>query len=378
MERPQIIKRFLEQGHQLSSDALDFLTNTPGEIEDIIRRLKQLPGATIVTADLLKNISRTVSGKKNRSSPEDYVAFFSERFEVIKNIFSKRLDLVNLISINKVSERTKKFSIIGILKEKDLKNDAITLEDSTGEMTILLKSKGPINELVEDEVLGVVCEKIEAGIISENILFPDIPMRREINKTKDDVYCLFISDIHMDSDLFKEEYYSKFIEWLKNREEKINVFVVGDVSSKQKDIEKLLSDVPERHRIQIIRGEIDPEKNTLANPSQVCIENVNILFLHNPRLNYYTELWETPSKAISILVKKRHLDPTFTPQTRIYDKDPYLLETIPDIIVAGHTHIASNANYKGMTILTTGSFISQPIFWLINLRTREIFKIDFS
>ena len=30
------------------------------------------------------------------------------------------------------------------------------------------------------------------------------------------------------------------------------------------------------------------------------------------------------------------------------------------------------------TILTTGSFVSQPIFWLINLRTREIFKKDFS
>ena len=378
MERPQIIKKFLDHGRQLSGDALELLSNNQERIDELLEKMRNWTAPPTITSDFLTKMLKREGKEKSKRTPEDYTIFFSKRFEAIRTIFSKRPDLVNLVSINKVSERAKKFSIIGTVKEKDPETNTITLEDNTGETSVKLKGKTGLGEVVEDEVLGALCEKTDLGIISENIFFPDVPMKREINKTKEDVYCLFVSDFHMDSNSFKEEYYSKFIEWLKSHEEKINIFVLGDLSSDKNDIKKLLSSIPKTHHIQILRGEIDPASGTLPNPSCIEIENVKILLLHNPRLNYYTELWGSPSKAISILVRKRHLDPTFTPQTKIYDKDPYLLETIPDIIAAGHTHIPSNTNYKGITILTTGSFISQPIFWLINLRTREIFKTDFS
>ena len=51
---------------------------------------------------------------------------------------------------------------------------------------------------------------------------------------------------------------------------------------------------------------------------------------------------------------------------------------VKHIIVCGHFHTPTQSNYKGTTILSTGSFVTQPVFWLVNLKTREVFKIDFT
>jgi len=379
MERSQIIKKFLDSGYQLSSDALELLVENPKKVDEFFEKANQKTIPLIITSDFL-NTFLEVEAKKEKVTPEEYSSFFSKRFEAIRAIFSKRLDLVNLISINKISQKTKKFSIIGMVKEKNPQNNAVVLEDKTGEVEIQLQDKDILNDIVEDEVLSAVCKKSDGEIFAESIFFPDVQMKREINKTKEDVYCFFISDLHMDSESFNRASYLKYIEWLEKQKEKINIFVLGDISSNVKDVEKFLSDIPKNFSVYIIKGEIDSalEPNILPNPSIFQVEDVKLFLFHNPRLNDYISLWDSPDKAISNLVKKRHLDPIFTPESKISQKDAYLLDVIPDVIVAGHTHIPSTTNYKGVTILTTGSFVSQPIFWLINLRTREIFKIDFS
>ena len=380
MDRSKIIKRFLDSGHQLTNDALDILIKEPEKVEAFLKEAKQHNTPSAITSEFLTTFLK--KGEKKREiklTPDDYTNIFTKRLEVMKNIFSQKTGQSNLISINKISPRTKKFSIIGMVKETDTNNNTIILEDNTGEIEIQLQNKPIFKEIVEDEILNITCEKTGEIVVGESVFFPDMSIKREINKTKDDVYCFFISDLHMDSDSFNKTYYINYINWLENEKEKINIFVVGDVSTRIKDIEKLLSDTPKRHNISIIKGEIDPPmEKLLQNPHNVQIGNVNMVLFHNPKLNHYINLWGSPEKAIANLLKKRHLDPIFTADTTIYNKDPYLLETTPDIIVAGHTHIPTNTNYKGTTILTLGSLISQPIFWLMNLRTREIFKKDFS
>lgn len=268
---------------------------------------------------------------------------------------------------------------MGMVKDVSRDEGSITLEDKTGEAEIRIEDKNILNDIVQDEVVAVLCENSGNDIVGEIVFFPDTPMKRDIERTKEDFHCLFISDIHMDSDLFNEKYYKNLINWLEETTEKINIFVVGDVSSETKDIKKFLSDIPKRHSITIIGGEIDPKmENILPNPVTIQFENVKLFLFHAPNLNHYVNLWGSAEKAMTNLMKKRHLDPTFAINQRIDNNDPYLLERIPDIVVGGHTHIPSSTNYKGTTLLTTGSLISQPIFWLINLRTREIFKKDFS
>lgn len=236
-----------------------------------------------------------------------------------------------------------------------------------------------LNQLVEDETVGVVCRKDDI-IYGEKLIFPDIPLQREINKTNEEKYIFLISDIHMDSEQFRQESYEKLIDWLEKQQHKLTIFVVGDISSKKEDIAKFLSDLPSTHEMHIIKGDIDGDidRDTLPNPTFVQIENVKLFLFHDKSLNEYMNLWGAPEQTLINLIKKRHLNPTFSLNSKIYDNDPYLLDVIPDIIVAAHGHIPSVTNYKGITAVSTGSFVSQPIFWLMDLRTRETFKIDFS
>ena len=74
--------------------------------------------------------------------------------------------------------------------------------------------KDGLKELVEDEVLNIVCEQTGPDLFGERVVFPDVPIKREVNKTKEDVRCFFISDLHMDSGSFNKEHYTNFINWL--------------------------------------------------------------------------------------------------------------------------------------------------------------------
>jgi len=378
MERSKILKEFLGCGYQLTNDALDMLSKNPLITERFLKLVDRKTTPTTIDVAFINNFLNNTHLGKESLTPNDYTNMFVKRLDIIKNIFSEKKELTNLISINKISPRTNKFSIIGMVKEKDEHGKTILLEDQTGEATIETEDEFVLNEIIEDEVLGAVCENTDGGIIG-NIFFPDIPLKREINKTKEDNYCLFISDFHMDSDSFKKDSYEKYVSWLEKQKEKFIIFFVGDISSNIKDVEQLLSDTPERHKFYFIKGEVDPsEVKYITSPHSFQIDDVNIFLMHNQNIDFYKSLWGPLDKTLTTLLKKRHFDPFFKPEKTSDKKDVYMLEKTPDIIVSAHSHSPSNTNYKGTTILSTGSFISQPIFWLINLRTREIFKQEFS
>jgi len=386
MEKSEIIKKFLTKGIQITGSALDFFASNPEKIDTFLS--EQLHYPSTITLEFINEALKTSQTsaaqsikpykEREKVSVNDIVDFFNKRYEFLGNLLSKRLDLINLISINRVSEKVKIFSIIGMVKEKNTSNKTAVVEDSTGEIELAL-SETLLNQLVEDEIVGVVCRK-DGIIYGEKLVFPDIPLQREINKTNEEKYIFLISDIHMDSEQFRRESYEKLLDWLEKQQSKLTIFVVGDISSKKEDIVKFLSDLPSTHEIHVIKGDIDGDidRDTLPNPAFVQIENVKLFLFHDKSLNEYMSLWGTPEQTLINLIKKRHLNPTFSLNSKIYDNDPYLLDAIPDIVVAAHSHIPSVTNYKGTTAVSIGSFVSQPIFWLMDLRTRETFKIDFS
>ncbi|MEM7825939.1 MAG: hypothetical protein QW412_03745, partial [Candidatus Aenigmatarchaeota archaeon] len=215
----------------------------------------------------------------------------------------------------------------------------------------------------------------------KKVVFPEVPLKREINKTKEDVFCLFISDFHMDSEKFNKKSYENFLEWLNNSEyKKLYVFILGDISSNAGDIETLLTNLPKNYFYILLKGEIDPEIKTqklfVFDPCYLKIENsLNFLLLHS-NLNFPSSWSDLPPNKILLNFFKKRQFPSQVKEVFVYD--PYIIDIIPDFIVSGHFHKPSFLNYKGTTIITTGSFITEPIFWLANLRTRETIKIDFS
>jgi len=395
MEKQEIIRYFLEKGYQLDLASLDFFSRNLGKIDTFLEKMENTEKPSIITLDFINSILKTEMSvdvirtprQLKKASVQDFVQYFSNRYEKLRNIVIKRLNSTNLISIGKISPKTKRFSIIGLVKEKNNEEKSIKIEDPTSEVSIFFEdnSDQTFEQIVLDEVIGITCEKDDI-IRAKEVIWPDIPLERKIAKTENGVFCLFLSDIHMDNKEFNKKSYEKFLEWINKLDyDKLYVFVLGYVSSKKQDLIAFFNNLPKNSLKIFLRGKTDPDVVVgdlkIESPALIRLEgNVTFLLCDGTHLEQYADFWKnyTPDKIMLNLLRKRHINPVFDFNKKIYVEDPFLLDTIPDIFASGHFHSPSFLNYKGTTIISTGNFISKPIYWLANLKTREIIKLDFT
>ena len=365
MDKITILKSFLNRGAQLDKGVLDLLA-TDDNILNQVLKIEENKLPPVITNKFLKSLSPNIKLTEDykKLSINQLSKIVVDRYEFIKSLLVYRKELVNLISINRISEKIKQFSVIGAVSDI---NDVLTLEDPTGSDTFII-NRELAKTIVEDEIIGIVCER-QSGTNDVNyIVYPDIPLKRENNKTESLENYFFISDMNMDSPDFNQNYYKNLINWLK-KQKNLKIFILGGVSSRKEDITKLLSDI--HHPVELYS-----EESITSSPAIIQIENLQILLTHGLFLDHYNKLWGTPPDiTIMNLLRKRNLNPILTPWSY---NNSFLLADIPDIIVMGGVNKSTSANYKGTTILTNGSFKTEPAYWLINLQTRETFKIDFS
>jgi len=396
MEQQEIVKLFLSKGFQLDSPSLDFFSQEPSKIDSFLKEIDKTPEKpSTVSLNLVKSILKekpkieilkTFPQEQKNITTENAIQFFIDRYEKIKKILNGRMDLVNLVSINKISSKSKKFSIIAMVKEKISDTSSIVVEDLTGELVVRFQEKisNVIKEIVLDEVVGLVCESSSEGITVSNVVWPDLPLSRDINKTKEEIFCLFISDLHMANPNFKRESYEKFFNWISQTSYKnFYIFILGGISSKKEDLEDFFSRLPKDSEKVFLRADADPdfeEGFNITNPSLINIEGISLMLCHGKFIEKYSNIWpELPAEKIMLnLLRKRHLNPTFDSGTKISEHDYFVIDTVPDIFISGHFRNPGILNYKGTTIISNGSFITQPIFWMVNLKTRETFKLDFT
>jgi len=392
MDRNEIVKSFMSAGYQLGMDALqyfeanpeavrEFLALAPGKLEkpfvgrqDVDRIFSSMSPKVRVIGSYLR--------KKRDLGTGEMADMFAKRYEKASEILSKKSELVNLLSINRIRPENKAFSIIAMVREVSPGDRSLVVEDPTGSTTVFISDalEGEFGYLVEDEVVGIVCDNED---FSENraikIVYPDIPLQVRAPAADKDVTCMFISDIHMDDGAFMRYNFEKLGEYLKKIKEDTVVFVLGDISSREEDTEEFLKIFPENIKVMVLRGHLDEEKGAqLPDPVMVEVSGVKILMSHGSMFQRYKEKFKASAENTLLqMLKKRHLSPTFD-QTSNLDDEKMFLSQVPDIAVVGHFHEPSSMNYKGTTIISLGSFVGNPVFWSVNLRTREAKKIDFN
>jgi len=150
----------------------------------------------------------------------DFVKNFRSRFNLLKNILQERIELQNLVSIDRISEN-KQVSIIAMVSDKRVtknKNILLRVEDLTGEISALVNKNRPeiyekAKEIILDDVIGLKCSSSGNIVFVNDIIFPDIFLPEKKNSRIDEA-AAFISDIHTGSNKFLEKNFSKFISWL--------------------------------------------------------------------------------------------------------------------------------------------------------------------
>ena len=179
---------------------------------------------------------------------QDFVDYFNNRYQSIENLLKGRQEMSNATSISRaLSKKTKEsLSIIGLVSNKQYtknNNLMLTIEDPTGSINVLVsKNKAELfraaGSIVLDEIIGISGVSGEKIIFANNILWPDIPAG-ELKRCEDEVYCAFLSDLHVGSSKFLPDEFNKFLGWINGEvgnEQQKNIaknvkyiFIVGDL-----------------------------------------------------------------------------------------------------------------------------------------------------
>jgi len=370
MERPGIVSFFLKRGYQLDGASLEFFTQNQDKINGVLEKIAASNQKTI-TIQLITNlltpthtatteeiiITKTPSAQPAKKSVDNIGSIFRNRYEIIARTIADKSDMANLISINKITPKSTDFSIIGMVKEKDIAEKSLLLEDQSGEVAAYADDGISLEDIVLDEIIGLVCEQTDFVKIKK-IIWPDVQLTREIKTTSTDLLCAFISDAQAATE--------KFYDWLKSQAgSNMYFFIFGDGTGS----ERITSAQPNS---KIFLTKKDSE------PAWVKIGSINILLATDTTLANYKNIWrdQTDIEILTKLLKKRHINPVFGFNKKFVDDNLFILDETPDILVCSSAAEPDTANYKGTTIISASIFINQPIFFIINLRTRETIKID--
>ena len=260
---------------------------------------------------------------------QDFVRLFNSRYKAMEKILQGRPELKNVMSIARVNGKKDRdhVSAIGLVKEKQTtknKNIMLTLEDTSGEIKVLINKNKPelygqAKNIILDETLGVVGVNGDKIIFANNILWPDVPISKELKKHPEDIYSIFLSDLHIGSKDFLPEEFDKFLRWINcelgneaQREiaKKVKyIFIAGDlidgcgiypdqdkellindVYKQYEECARLLKKIPERIQIIVCPGNHDAMR--IAEPQPILYKDFakplfelpNITFVSNPSL----------------------------------------------------------------------------------------------
>lgn len=244
-KKREIIEIFLKNGILVSSDTINKI-NDHENISKIFDLLKsnniedplvaglgidkkteeekpQKPGIEEAHQKSKFRVVYSYKEEPKKREPQDFTDYFGSRYRAIEKILKQHQELRNVVSINKLAPKKEKeeLSVIGMVEDKQVtKNGNLLLmvEDPTGRKRILINKNKPAlfkdaKDIVLDEVIGVVGVGVDTLVFANEIIWPDIP-NKELKKSSQEKYALFLSDLHVGSSKFLPEDFEKFLRWI--------------------------------------------------------------------------------------------------------------------------------------------------------------------
>lgn len=342
----------------------------------------------------------------------------------------QRMDANDIINIEELANnniqqnKKRECKVIGMITElKEIRGKkSLVIEDTTGAIRVYIpttdyKLNVLFSELIPDLVILVKGKNYGKYLYATDIYLPDIPSDKKLNKTKEDISVVFISDLHIGNKKFLSHNFKMFIDWLNGKygepkhkqiAETIEyVIIAGDLvdgigiyPNQEEDL--ILDDIYQQYnlfseyissierdvKIVIIPGNHDAVRQAipqppipsefvgelhkdkrikmLSNPALISIEGVDILISHGRGLEDIAPLLPNcslanPDNAMKLLLKARHLAPVWGGKTQIapIDDDVLVIDRPPDILHMGHLHVTRVLTYKNTVIVNSGTFQAQ-------------------
>ncbi len=343
-------------------------------------------------------------------TPKSFLQLFSSRYRELSRILYRKPQLKSTVSISQLSrvKGREDLSIIGLVREISELNDGrriLVVEDLSGSTKVILPASLPGKEdVVLDEVIGVTGQAGRGIFFANQLIFPDIAPVEWPRAPRPKA--LFISDIHVGSKKYLEDTWEKFVSWLNEHREVKYLFIAGDlvdgvgmyqgqansleIDTFEGQIEALARYLKQtRHDLRIISisGNHDPNRDSepqptfpeeilkplrhvknlevYSNPSWLEIEGLTFLLYHGTSFDGLIDAvgsirargYHEPHLAQMQLLKKRHLSPIFGRNKLFPDSQDFMvIDRVPHVFHTGHVHKVDVSTYKGVRLVSSGTF----------------------
>lgn len=351
----------------------------------------------------------------------DFVSVFCDRYEQLSTVLRGRINQRPTDAVREMPGGSDA-ALIGMVSDIRSTTNGhwlIELEDTNGVFPCLITKDRSIADLVDELLLDEVVAvdgtlSDDGGILFINSLhFPDVPHTHQPNTADRPVQAALISDVHVGSQEFMADAWSRFARWLHTDEaesveylllagdmvEGVGVYPnqddelsIVDIYEQYEAFSEHLKEVPGDIEIVMIPGNHDAvrlaepqpafddelreimsahDARITGNPSMVTIEGVSVLMYHGVSLDeVIAELpdekasYDNPHRAMNQLLKKRHVAPQYGGHTRIApEKRDYLvIDEIPDIFHTGHVHKFGYGKYHSVLSINSGCWQEQTSF----------------
>lgn len=345
-QKQDIILKFLEKGHLLTEDALEFLevygeSNSSNQNKLMLTQDDFNNGVKV-----LKNITT------EHLSSDKIVNEYQKRYQKLREIIVARYkkDFTSVKRMQKAGESW----IVVLVKSVDSKT--VEVEDSTASVQLTMADE--IFNLDTDDVVAIRVNSENNTLYCKEVIYPDVPLRQP---TRGHGKACFISDLNLNE--APQADIEAFFNWLE-LEDVEHVFVSGNVGSTE-EFSKLVNNhcygkkifvIPEHRKILGDKYEND-KITSLSNPSMVKLNGLNILLTND---------------FDQSMLKKRYIN-----KGRNLLAD-LVLDEVPDIVHYGYNEQQQPAinNYKSITIVNSGSLLAvfKPI--IIHFDSREAIFAD--
>jgi DNA polymerase II small subunit len=448
----EIVRRFADFGYQIHPEAIELLTHYDGNgksawhfdldaiAESVIKSLD--PSICVISTEQISDFinkngvrddeKKIVKQQTQAEAPtiimsfpehgkavdhKDFLPYFIDRYERISGIIKKRVKCgqIRFLKSGRGGEDISVVGIVSTINKTAKGNVRVELEDPTGNLSVIVPHQ---EEIIPDEIIGVTGFLANEGyFIANRIIYPDVPIpsstsqsslpsSEEEKQRKKSVYAVFISDMHVGSNTFLEEVWDSFVQWLKEKAERISYLVVaGDIADgigvypgQEEDL--LITDIEEQYKVAagyfhnfpshihvvIAPGNHDAVRG--AEPQPPLPENIrklfpiNTYFVSNPAyiriggrlvLIYHGQSYDDlvnsvsrlsyskPEDAMIEMLKRRHLAPIYGNTVSIVPNghDYGVIDPVPEILHCGHTHTVGVAKYRNVLLINSGTWQSQ-------------------
>ena len=355
---------------------------------------------------------------------EGFAGLFKDRYERLLAVVKGRLDTkgVEPVSSAKGVPQGKKVKVAGLLSNRVNRrnNVEVTLDDPSGTVRIVCQDDLVTKAALEAPLDGMVVVEASRGksgqLYANSIVLPDVPGRRVVS-TSHRVYAVLLSDLHIGSRMFLQEDFKRFLQWLNGGLGDLDLVsrvrylvVAGDLVDgvgvypgqefqlAERDPKKqyhmaaeLLRQIPPGVQIVLSPGNHDAVRQALpqpavgldiaeplygmdnvrwvGDPAYVKLHGVMFLIYHGrslddviattPNLSY-----DRPTDAMKLLLRSRHLAPTYGKRTALSPelRDFLVVDPVPDVLHSGHVHTFGELTYRGTLLVNSGTWQAQTSF----------------